>query len=655
MCGIVGFVNMPCGYNNAEQLIDAMCTVMRHRGPDDQGIWVGNGSSDQTTTALGMRRLSIIDLAGSHQPIFNEDNSKMIVFNGEIYNYQALQQELRARGHQFRTDGDSETILHAYEEYGDDCVKYLSGMFTFAIWDLKQRRLFAARDRFGKKPLNYYWDGQCLIFGSEIKSILEADIPREVNPYAIDEFLVYRYVPSPLTLFKNIMKVPAAHVLIYEAGQVSTRRYWDISFEHSCLDDEITAVQRTKTLLEEAVRCRLMSEVPLGAFLSGGLDSSVVVGMMSKLMSQPVKTFSIGFEEDAYNELPYARKIAQHFGTDHHEFFVKYDLVSILPKLVWAYDEPFADSSMLPTYYVSKLASEHVTVALTGDGGDEIFGGYEQYRREYQIYHIPSLLRGTMAHASYLLPDGVRGKKRLQTWLRDYGTRSIEAAMLFPDYTRAELYCADFFQQVQDHIPFERHLSIYRAVQHLDPTARMQYADTLTYLTDDILVKVDKASMLNSLETRAPLLDYHLAEYVASLNPALRVNNGRIHEGHGKHLLKKVAQDLLPTEILERPKRGFAVPISNWFRKDMQSYAHEILGSDQARGRGIFSDKLMHDLLRTDGKSTLTNHSQALWTLLCLELWFQTYMDTPATLTKSFHSSAYTLHTPSETPLKHSY
>jgi asparagine synthase (glutamine-hydrolysing) len=259
-----------------------------------------------------------------------------------------------------------------------------------------------------------------------------------------------------------------------------------------------------------------------------------------------------------------------------------------------------------------------------------------------------------MSHASYLLPDGVRGKKRLQTWLRDYGTRSIEAAMLFPDYTRAELYCADFFQQVQDHIPFERHLSIYRAVQHLDPTARMQYADTLTYLTDDILVKVDKASMLNSLETRAPLLDYHLAEYVASLNPALRVNNGRIHEGHGKHLLKKVAQDLLPTEILERPKRGFAVPISNWFRKDMQSYAHEILGSDQARGRGIFSDKLMHDLLRTDGKSTLANHSQALWTLLCLELWFQTYMDTPATLTKSFHSAAYTLHTPSETPLKHS-
>ena len=328
------------------------------------------------------------------------------------------------------------------------------------------------------------------------------------------------------------------------------------------------------------------------------------------------------------------------------KFFVKYDLVSILPQLVWAYDEPFADSSMLPTYYVSKLAREHVTVALTGDGGDEIFGGYEQYRREYQIYHIPRLLRGSLAHASYLLPDGLRGKKRLQTWLRDYGTRSIEASMLFPDYTRAELYCADFFQQVQKHMPFERHLSIYRAVQHLDPTARMQYADTCTYLADDILVKVDKASMLNSLETRAPLLDHRLAEYVASLNPSLRVNNGRIHEGHGKYLLKKVAQDLLPADILERPKRGFSVPISNWFRKDMHSYAHEVLGSAKARGRGIFSDKLLHDLLRTDGASTLTNHSQALWTLLCLELWFQTYMDPKTEQTRSTHSSSYTIQTP---------
>ncbi|GCE25383.1 asparagine synthetase B [Dictyobacter alpinus] len=629
MCGIAGFVNVQCGSAEAEHLIDAMCQVIRHRGPDDQGTWIGEGEQAGTSAALGMRRLSIIDLEGSHQPIFNEDRSMLIVFNGEIYNYRELQQDLRARGHQFKTSGDTETILHAYEEYGDECVNFLSGMFTFAIWDIKRKRLFAARDRFGKKPLNYYWDGTRLIFGSEIKSILEAGIPREVNPLAIDEFLVYRYVPTPLTIFKNVHKVPAAHVLIYENGAVKTRSYWDLSFAHTCYDDEATAIERTRSLLEDATRKRLMSEVPLGAFLSGGLDSSIVVGMMSKLMSQPVKTFSIGFEEDSYNELPYARKVAQHFGTDHHEFFVKYDLMTVLPHLVWTYDEPFADSSMLPTYYVSKLAREHVTVALSGDGGDEVFGGYEQYRREYQLYRIPRLLRGTMARASYLLPNNVRGKKRLQTWLRDYGTRSIEAMMLFPDYTREALYTQNFYQQVKQHMPFERHLGLYHAVQDLNPTARMQYVDTKTYLTDDILVKVDKASMINSLETRAPLLDHHLAEYVASLNPLLRVNNGRIHDGHGKHLLKKVAAELLPTEILERPKRGFAVPINTWFRKDMSSYAHDVLSSSKARSRGIFSDQLMENVLRTDGASTLTNHSEVLWSLLCLELWFQTYMDEP--------------------------
>ncbi|GCF08219.1 asparagine synthase (glutamine-hydrolyzing) [Dictyobacter arantiisoli] len=631
MCGIAGFVNLHGGYTNAEQLIDTMCQIIRHRGPDDQGTWIGEHQANSTNVALGMRRLAIIDLVGSHQPIFNEDKSKLIVFNGEIYNYRELQQELRERGHQFQTDGDTETILHAYEEYGDDCVNLLRGMFTFAIWDIKRQRLFAARDRFGKKPLNYYWDGQRLIFGSEIKSILTADIPREINPLALDEYLVYRYVPSPLTLFKNVMKVPPAHVLVYENGEVSTKRYWDISFAHICHDDEETAIARARALLEEAIRIRLMSEVPLGAFLSGGLDSSIVVGMMSRIMTQPVKTFSIGFEDDKYNELPHARKVAQYFGTDHHEFFVKYDLVSILPQLVWAYDEPFADSSMLPTYYVSKLAREHVTVALSGDGGDEIFGGYEQYRREYQIYHVPQLLRETLAHSSSLLPDGIRGKKRLQTWLKDFGTRNIEAMMLFPGYSRAAIYSKEFFQQVKYHQPYERHLEIYRRVAQLDPTARIQYADTLTYLPDDILVKVDKASMFNSLETRAPLLDHKLAEYVASLDPQLRVNNGNIHNGSGKYLLQKVAQDLLPSEIIKRPKRGFAVPIEEWFRKDMHSYAHDILGSEKARNRGIFNQKLLEELLRTDGRSTITNHSQVLWTLLCLELWFQTYMDDATT------------------------
>src|SRR2546425_1215166 len=359
-----------------------------------------------------MRRLSIIDLAGGSQPIFNEDESILVVFNGEIYNYHELQHELQARGHHFRTNSDTEVIVHAYEEHGDDCVKHLRGMFTFALWDNKRQRLLAARDRFGKKPLNYYWDGQRLIFGSEIKSILEAGIPREINFIALDEYLVYRYIPAPNTIFKDVMKLLAGHILIYEDGQISTKRYWDLSFTPTCQDDEATAIERTHALLKDAVQVRLMSEVPLGAFLSGGVDSSMVVGLMSSMMPQPVKTFSIGFEEDDYSELPYARQIARHFGTEHHEFFVQPDLISVLPQLAWAYDEPFADVSMLPTYYVSKLAREYVTVALTGDGGDELFGGYVYYRHEYTINRIPPFIRFLLGHASSLMPDGMRGKKR---------------------------------------------------------------------------------------------------------------------------------------------------------------------------------------------------------------------------------------------------
>ncbi len=425
MCGIAGFIDSECSRNNAELLIDSMCKVIRHRGPDDQGVWVGDG------VALGMRRLSIIDLAGGHQPIFNEDQSVLVVFNGEIYNYQQLQSDLKERGHHFQTNSDTEAIVHAYEEYGDECVKHLRGMFTFALWDRKRQRLLAARDRFGKKPFNYYWDGKKLVFGSEIKSILEAGIPREINHIALDDYLIYRYVPSPNTLFKNVMKLSPGHILIYEHGQIRTKRYWELPFTPTCEDDVATATERTLALLKDAVQVRLMSDVPLGAFLSGGIDSSIVVGLMSSMMSQPVKTFSIGFEEDDYSELPYARQVAKHFGTDHQEFFVRPDLVSVLPELVWAYDEPFGDASMLPTYYVSKLAREHVTVVLTGDGGDEIFGGYTSYKREYQIQGIPAPLRFALGYGSMLMPDGMRGKKRLRNMLYDRATRSVHAIKAF--------------------------------------------------------------------------------------------------------------------------------------------------------------------------------------------------------------------------------
>src|SRR5713226_6355828 len=619
MCGIAGFVDVERDREHAVELIDRMCRVIRHRGPDDQGTWVGDGA------ALGMRRLAIIGLSGGHQPIFNEDKSVLIVFNGEIYNYRELGKELQERGHRFTTNSDTEVIVHAYEEYGDECVKHLRGMFTFALWDRKRQRLLAARDRFGKKPLNYYWDGQRLIFGSEIKSILEAGIPRAVNDIALDEYLVYHCVPAPNTLFKGVMKLPPAHILIYENGQISTKRYWELPFTPTCRDDEATAIERTRALLKDAVEVRLMSEVPLGAFLSGGLDSSIVVGLMSSMMSQPVKTFSIGFEEDDFSELPYARQVAKHFGTDHHEFFVRPELISVLPQLVWAFDEPFADASMLPTYYVSKLAREHVTVVLTGDGGDEIFGGYPRYAGELSINRIPAFLRFLLVCGGMLMPAGMRGKKRLSIMRGDLATRYMQRFKTFPDDSRPSMYTQEYFAFVRDHNPYERLISEFRAVSDLDITAQLQYVDVRAYLADDILVKVDKASMFNSLETRAPMLDQYLVEYVASLPSTIRTRDGVL-----KYLLKRVAADLLPDEILTRRKQGFGVPIKHWFRGDLNGYAYELLLSTQAQQRGIFNPEFIRKLLKAHASTKLVNHSSAIWTLLCLELWFQIYLDEPS-------------------------
>lgn len=616
MCGIVGFIDGERSSESAEHLIDRMCQVIRHRGPDDQGVWVGDGM------ALGVRRLAIIDLADGHQPVFNEDQSILVVFNGEIYNYRELRLELQKHGHNFTTNSDTEAIVHAYEQYGDDCVKHLRGMFTLAIWDRRRRRLLAARDRFGKKPLNYYWDGQRLIFGSEIKSILEAGIPREINHVALDEYLVYRYVPAPNTLFEGVLKLPAAHILTYEDGQISTKRYWDLNFTPTCQDDEATAVERTLALLKEAVQVRLMSEVPLGAFLSGGVDSSIVVGLMSQMMSQPVKTFSIGFEEDDYSELPHARQVARHFSTEHREFIVRPELVSVLPQLVWAYDEPFADASMLPTYYISRLAREHVTVVLTGDGGDEIFAGYTHYQHEYSINRIPPLIRSLLGYGSMLIPDGMRGKKRLRNMSRDLASRYVQAIMLFPDQSRSTLYSQEYFAHVRDHNPYQRLFDLFPADPQLDITARHQYADVHAYLADDILVKVDKASMFNSMETRAPMLDQYLAEYVSSLPSTIRMRNGVL-----KYLLKKVAADLLPPQILTRPKQGFSPPIKHWFRGDLTSYAYDLLVSSRAQQRGIFDPRFIDKLLKTHASTMSVNHSAAIWALLCLELWFQVYMD----------------------------
>lgn len=619
MCGIAGFVNFHQHTQSSLQVIERMCEVIHHRGPDDQGVWTDDG------LALGMRRLAIIDLAGGHQPIWNEDHSVLVVYNGEIYNHVELRQQLQQQGHQFSTVCDTEVIVHAYEEYGAACPRYLRGMFCLALWDARRQRLLLARDRFGKKPLNYYWDGQQLIFGSEIKSILATGIARELNPQALDDYLLYRYVPAPHTIFQNIFKLPAAHTLIWEQGTIKIERYWDLPFAPVCHDDEQTAIERTRELLRDAVKVRLMSDVPLGAFLSGGVDSSLVVGLMSQLLEQPVKTFSIGFVEDGYSELSYARQVAQHFHTEHHEFCVRPDLIEVLPRLVWACDEPFADSSMLPTYYVSKLAREHVTVVLTGDGGDEIFGGYTRYESEWALQRIPAFVRRALSYGSDFLPAGTRGKKFLHKLRYDLPARYVHRLQKFP-LMSTPIFEPDFVAQLQQHDPYAHLLGVFATMQaEQDTVTRLQYVDTRVYLPDDILVKVDKMSMINSLETRAPLLDQHLAAYVTSLPPHIRLKRGLL-----KALLKQAATNMLPPEILTRSKQGFGIPLKHWLRTDLRAYAWDMLTSTRARQRGIFRPHYVERLLNDHANIAHVDYSGAIWALLCLELWFQAYMDAPS-------------------------
>jgi asparagine synthase (glutamine-hydrolysing) len=604
-----------------------MCISLRHRGPDDQGIFL------QGPVGLGNRRLSIIDLTSGHQPIFNESGSVAVVLNGEIYNFQELRPALEAKGHHFTTHTDTEVIVHLYEEYGVDAVQRLRGMFALALWDGDRQRLLLARDRVGKKPLFYADLPDRLVFASEIKAIRQdPEISTALDLQALDAYLTFQFIPHPLTIYQAIRKLPPAHRLICEQGEVTIEPYWQLNFSRKTpiRNDELAEALRAQ--LEEATGARLISDVPLGALLSGGVDSSAVVALMSQAMDRPVQTFSIGFAEEAYNELPYAQQIAQHFATDHHEVLVTADVAGILPRLVWQYDEPFADKSAVPTLYVAQLASRHVKVVLTGDGGDEAFAGYDKYRfgRWQRAWtHLPPALRRTLARRLLTPlqhgPSG--GSMQLLTQLC-HSLLPFADAIFYPEffdgYGRATLYQPWVRALLADCAsPMARLVS--EGLDHLDdPVDLMQWLDYQWYLPGDLLVKMDIASMACSLEARSPFLDHRVIEFCAALPSALKTD-GRIR----KIALRAAFRGLLPDTILDRPKQGFSLPLRAWLRGPLAALARELL-VEQPRGIEEFFDVAAVHRMFDAHVSGRRNHAHRLWALMLFAQWYRMMIEQQA-------------------------
>ncbi len=633
MCGISGKIYFEPTRPVEEALLRRMCQVLRHRGPDGEGIYL------KGPVGLGHRRLAIIDLSPSgRQPMPNEDGTLWITFNGEIYNFQALRDDLLKKGHRFRSKTDTEVILHLYEEKGVGCLQDLRGMFAFALWDEKAKVLFLARDRLGKKPLFYYADQEKFLFASEPKAILQDPwVKVEPDLEAIHHYLTYGYVPSPFSAFQGIRKLPPAHYLLLKEGSIRVERYWRLSYKKQGSgvggrgSGEEALCQELLERLREAVKLRMVSDVPLGAFLSGGIDSSAVVAFMSELSSEPVKTFSIGFEEEEYNELPYARLVAKRFGTDHHEFIVKPDAVEVLPKLIWHYNEPFADSSAVPTFYLAKMTRGHVTVALNGDGGDENFAGYDRYvanRMACRYDRLPFLLRRALERGADRFlrssrPGSLRNRARrfFEAISAEPRRRYSRWMSHFTNERKEDLYTVAFKQAVGGLDAVDLLVKAYEASDAPDFTDATLDVDVQMYLPDDLLVKVDIASMAHGLEARSPLLDHRFMEFAASLPSALKL------KGHvQKYLLKKALKGLLPDEILQRPKKGFGVPIDHWFRHDLKEMAYDLLLDRRSLERGYFKREAVERLLdeHCRGKG---NWHYLLWNLLMLELWHRMFID----------------------------
>lgn len=626
MCGIAGFIskekNAPL--DEREALLDRMCRRITHRGPDEQGAIVRDAA------ALGMRRLSIIDLKSGQQPIFDCSGNLAVVFNGEIYNYQSLKKDLESRGHRFKTNSDTETIVHAYEEFGADCVRHLRGMFAFAIYDFQAETLFIARDRVGKKPLFYSLTGKGnFVFGSELKVLIEhGEISREIDFSALDAYLTFGYVPEEFCIFKGVHKLAPGHFLLFKNGGIETRKYWDFDYSGvSEIKSEAEYIEALREKIREAVKIRLISEVPLGAFLSGGVDSSSIVGMMSEISDAPVKTFSIGFNEDTFNELKFARVAAKHFKTEHHEFIVTPDLVETVDELVRHFDEPFADSSALPTFMVSKMARAFVTVVLSGDGGDELFAGYTRYvtdKKRSGLEKLPRAIRQNLLKPlSRILPSGAKGKNFLYNTSLDAIDRYIDSVSHFGKLKKLGLYANVLRENLNG--AFGGAEAVFRqladSVSSADPVDKLLYLDSKTYLPGDILTKVDRMTMAVSLEARVPLLDHELIEFVQKIPAGLKLKGLET-----KYIFKKAMEGIVPREILYREKQGFGVPLGDWINSQLKDRIHGILGEKRTVERGYFEPRYIRILLDEHAKNR-RDHSHALWILWMLELWHRKFVD----------------------------
>jgi len=624
MCGIVAAVDFSGAAPEAAQLLH-MCDAIRHRGPDDRGIIrLPRTPSDRRVPAagLGSQRLAIIDVAGGHQPICNEDETIWTVLNGEIYNFPELRKTLEAAGHRFSTRSDTEVIVHLYEDHGEDFVRELDGMFALALWYERQHKLILACDRFGKKPLLYAEAGDRLSAASEFSALLlDPTVSTTLDADALDCYLAYMSIPAPLTIYRGIRKLPPAHVLVRDRRGTRIKRYWSLPFAPKRAMSDADAEQELMSRLTDAVRKRLLSDVPLGAFLSGGIDSSAVVALMARLMDRPVQTFSIGFEDAAFNELPHARAVANAFNCDHHEFVVRPDAVSILPTLARHFGEPFADSSAIPTYYLSQLTRQHVTVALNGDGGDETFAGYRWHlanRMAESWQRAPAALRAAVRGTFERLPpatDRHHWRARLIRFIRAAESSRPDryrawVGVFSPDLARTLVGRANGVSASITAIE-----QLFDGVKSLDPVDAMLAVDTAFYLPTDLLVKVDIMTMANSLEGRSPFLDHQLVEFVATLPSRMKLR-GRT----SKYLLKHAFSNILPASILRRGKRGFAVPIGRWFRGELRDFLRDHLLSQTFSENGLF-DRAVVQRLVDEHQSSRADHSHHLWILLMFELW----------------------------------